>query len=256
VVWDPLDDLTLPERPAPDERVLVAVVPSPADWARIREEHWYRIPVSRAPRQLAVQYLAFYHTARFPELRWQIHYYAPVLRYNVLSRRELLPDEPDHPRADALYYRVELGPLMPLPHPVPSLKVRRITFISTTLRRLLGAREIAELWPRETARDRLWRALQMREIDARRNYTIREGEVAYRTDLAVLGPRKMAIACVEGGAGAEAATQGAERAMVILASQGWLWGWFTVAEIMSDVKQCAERVRGIVFADLNHSRML
>ena len=199
VVWDPLDDLCLPEGSTHDDQVLVAVVPSLADWERIQSEHWYRIPVTRAPRRLAVQYLAFYHTARFPELRWQIHYYAPVLRYNVASRRELLPEEPDHPRADTLYYRIDLGPLVALPHPIPSLKLRRITFISTTLDRLLGAREVAELWPRETARDRLWRALQTREIDAHRDYTIREGEVSYRADLAVLGPRKMAILCSDQG---------------------------------------------------------
>jgi hypothetical protein len=245
VVWDSLDDLALPGRSSQDERVLVAVVPSPADWARIRDEHWYRIPVTRAPRQVAVQYLAFYHTARFSELRWQIHYYAPVLRYEVTSRRELLPDEPDHPRADALYYRVQLGPLMALPHPVSSLKMRRITFISTTLDRLLSAQEVAELWPRETARDRLWRALKMREIEARRDYTIREGKVTYRADLAVLGPRKVAITCVEGAAGDQAAA-GAMPAAEALTAQGWLWEQFTVAEIMSDVQQCAERVRGIV----------
>jgi len=245
-VWDPLDDLGLPEGSDHEERVLVAVVKSPADWERIRDEHWYRIPVARAPRQLAVQYLAFYHTARFPELRWQVRFYAPVLRYSVLSRRELLPKEPDHPRADALYYRVELGVLAALPHPVPSQRLRRITFISTTLGRLLRAQDVAELWPREMARDRLWRALRMREIDARRNYTIREGGASYRADLAILGPPKLAIACVEHEAGPEAAIQSAPLTPTSLFLQGWMWERFTVAEIMSDARRCAERVRGII----------
>jgi len=245
-VWDPVDDTPLPQRPIPDERVLVAVVARPADWERIRDEHWYRIPVTRAPRQLAVQYLAFYHTARFPELRWQIRYYAAVVRYNVVSRRELLPDEPDHPHADALYYRVALGSLIPLPSPVPSRKLRRITFISTTLSRLLGARDVAELWPRETARDRLWRALRMREIEARRNYAIREGEATYVADVAVLGPRKMAIACVEGEIADPNVDSGSMPATKALAAQGWLWKELCVAEIMSDVQGCAEHVRGMV----------
>ncbi len=142
-----------------DERVLVAVVPRPSDWELICTQHWYRIPVSHAPRRLAAEYLAFYHTGSFSELRWSIRYYAPIERYRLVRRMDLFPDQPDHPRAQELYYRVELGPLESLPRPIPSLKLRRVTFIMTTLSRLLSAQEINDLWLRTTARDRLWRAL-------------------------------------------------------------------------------------------------
>ena len=56
----------------------------------------------------------------------------------MLTRAELLPDEPDHPRAGDSYYKIEIGPLQPLPRPVPSRALRRIAFIPTTLSRLLA----------------------------------------------------------------------------------------------------------------------
>src|SRR5512139_856696 len=95
-----------------DSPVLVVVVNDPADLARARDEGWYRIPLARAPQRVAADYLAFYQTGAFPpDERWQVQHLAPVSGYYLATRRELIPDEPDHPRADALYYRVALGPL-------------------------------------------------------------------------------------------------------------------------------------------------
>jgi hypothetical protein len=159
-----------------EERVLVAVVTRQRDWERICTEHWYRIPVARAPKRLGAEYLAFYHTKGCGALRWSIAYYAPILAYRLVRRSELFPEEPDHPRANQLYYKVELGPLIALPRPIPSLKLRRITFIHTTLSRLLTARDVQDLWPRETARERLWRALQMRETLAHGDDPAQAGE--------------------------------------------------------------------------------
>lgn len=166
--WDGFADLA-------GERVLVAVVNRRRDWKRICAEHWYRIPLARAPKRLGAEYLAFYHTRVFGELRWSIAYYAPILAYRLVRRSELFPEEPDHPRAKQLYYKIEIGPLIALPRPIPSLKLRRITFIHTTLSRLLTAREIHDLWPRETPRERLWRVLQRREIPNHGDDTLREG---------------------------------------------------------------------------------
>ncbi|MFN8456153.1 MAG: hypothetical protein U0401_16040 [Anaerolineae bacterium] len=33
----------------PDDRVLVAVMNNEADWRRVQDEHWYRLPVKHAP---------------------------------------------------------------------------------------------------------------------------------------------------------------------------------------------------------------
>ena len=164
-MWDEFFDIEALEDAADEqERVLVVVVPSAQDWERVQNEHWYRIPVRRAPPRIGARYLAFYHTAACGEdLRWRVCYYAAVQGYRVVSRRALLPDEPDHPRADDLYFRVALGPLVALPRPIPSHSLRRVTFIATTLGALLGATEINDLWDRETARDRL-RVIQRKRV--------------------------------------------------------------------------------------------
>lgn len=146
---------------APQEfggRVLVVVVPTMDDWRKVRDEHWYRIPLKRAPRQIAAQYLAFYHTKACGDLRWAIHHYAPVRCYQLMTRRDILPHAPDHVRANDLYYKVELGPLETLARPVVSRSLRRVTFIPTTLSRLLRSREIGDLWVRSRRQDKLRRA--------------------------------------------------------------------------------------------------
>jgi len=251
-MWDEApetDELDSPAHPDDEERVLVVVVTRQRDWELVRNEHWYRIPMSRAPKRLGAEYLAFYHTKGFGELRWTIAYYAPIMTYRLVRRIELFPDEPAHPRASQLYYRVEIGPLVTLPRPIPSLRLRRIAFISTTLSRLLVAREVNDLWPRETARDQLWRALRAREIPAHRNYAIKEGQLYYQADLAVFCARRnLAIECVEGLFGAErSASPGTKEETA--PSPGWATQRFEVSEVMSDISACVEVVRGFVAAN-------
>lgn len=143
-----------------DAPVLVAVVNNETDFARARDEGWYRIPVKRAPRRVAAEFLALYQTRAFGGVGCAVNFYAPVRRFHVLTRAELLPDEPDHPRAADAYYKIEIGPLQPLARPVPSRALRRISFIPTTLSRLLAAREINDLWLRDDPQERLWLALR------------------------------------------------------------------------------------------------
>ena len=139
-----------------DASVLVVLVNNARDWEAIQREGWYRIPVKRAPRQVGAEYLAFFHTAAIEELKWSVHYYAPVQSMRVAPRRQLLPGEPDHPRANDLYYRVDLGPLTRLERPVRSRRLRRVTFIHTTLARLLEAEDVSGLWIKQPLRERLW----------------------------------------------------------------------------------------------------
>lgn len=141
--------------------VLVSVINDPEDLLRVQTQHWYRIPLAHAPSRIGADFLAFYQTGAFPpDERWAIRWLAPVRGYHLATRLELIPDEPDHPRAHERYHQVMLGDLALLPHPVPSQRLRRITFIRTTLGRLLEAREINDLWIRTPAQERLWQALQ------------------------------------------------------------------------------------------------
>lgn len=142
-----------------DARVLVVVVTRPKDLVAAREQGWYRIPLARAPRALHAEYLAFYQTAAFGDERWAVRYLAAVRSVGLATRAALLPDEPGHPRAGQRYYRFALGPLQPLPAALPSRRLRRITFIPTTLGQLLRARDVAELWRVAEDAEAQWHAL-------------------------------------------------------------------------------------------------
>ncbi len=99
--------------------VLVAILPSPQDLEIARLLGWYRIPLRKAPKVIDVDYLAFYQTAAFgEEHRWQIEYAAEVRGHELTTRNELFRDEPDHPRANEEYYKIQIGPLTRLPAPI------------------------------------------------------------------------------------------------------------------------------------------
>ena len=163
--------------PNDDSPVLVVVVNDPADLDRAQREGWYRIPLARAPTRVAAEWLAFYQTGAFPAAeRWAVRWLAPVRGYRLATRRELIPAEPDHRRAGDLYYRVTLGPLEPVEPPILSRRLRRITFIPTTLARLRGADEINDLWIKSSAQERLWSALKAARIEAERQYPLRDDD--------------------------------------------------------------------------------
>jgi hypothetical protein len=152
-------------RPGSSDRVLVAVVNNRRDLAIAREQGWYRIPIKRAPRRVGADYLAFYLTGAFPEeQRHRVLYYAPIRAYRLASRATLLPDEVDHPRAQDSYFKIEIGPLQQLARPIISRKLRRVTFIPTTLARLLNASEIKDLWDKGSLQDDLWAAVKTNDI--------------------------------------------------------------------------------------------
>ncbi|MGD9101609.1 MAG: hypothetical protein PVF45_14100 [Anaerolineae bacterium] len=168
----------------PEDRVLVAIMNKRHDFERLRDQGWYRIPVKRAPQStLDSDYVAFYFTKAFGEERWAIHWYAPVRGHEMVRRRDLLPDEPDHPRADEAYYKLQLGPLERLEPPIISLRWRRITFIETTWDRFQMAQEINELYA--SGADGLFVTLKEMGLAPEREVPLREGGVEYVVDLVV-----------------------------------------------------------------------
>ncbi len=146
--------------------VLVAVMPSPRDLEIARLLGWYRIPLRTAPKVVAVDYLAFYQTGAFKEDKWAIRTIAPVRGHELCTRRELLRDEPNHPRANEEYFKIQLGPLEQLPRPVPAEKWRRITFFYTTGEYLLKAKTINDLIVHTDERQLLWKSLRERACQA------------------------------------------------------------------------------------------
>lgn len=170
----------------PDDRVLVAVMNRPQDFEIARDQRWYRLPEEKAGRGAFFEYLAFYFTAAFGDLKWAVHHYARILGHELLTRRQLLPGEPDHPRADAFYYKLQLGPLQKREPPIASLRWRRVTFVYTTWDRFEAAEELNDLYAEGGEFvDRLYHALREAGMTPERQYPVREEGVEYVADLAI-----------------------------------------------------------------------
>ncbi len=170
----------------PEDRVLVAYVPRPGDFEMIESEGWYRLPERHAPKGLYAEYFAFYFGRLFGSRKWAIYTYARNLGHELVTRRDLFPDQGDHPRADEAYYKVQLGPLLVREQPIVSLRWRRITFLHTTWDRFQDAREINDLFIEGGHYvDRLYATLKERGIQAERHYQVSENAAVYRLPLMI-----------------------------------------------------------------------
>ncbi|VAW36787.1 hypothetical protein MNBD_CHLOROFLEXI01-3760 [hydrothermal vent metagenome] len=170
----------------PEDRVLVAYMPKPADFSVVQTEGWYRIPQKHAPKGLHAEYFSFYFGSKFTAEKWAIHYYAPRLGHELMTRHALFPNQPNHPRAQEMYYKVQLGPLQKLKRPIISLRWRRVTFLHTTWDRFQDATEINDLFvDGDQYVDRVYATLKERGIQAERNYRVREPGVVYDVPLAI-----------------------------------------------------------------------
>jgi len=166
------------------DRVLVAIMNNQRDFETARDEGWYRVPLKYAPESTTeAAALAFYFTKAFGDEKWSIRWYAPVRGHELARRRDLLPDEPDHPRADEAYYKLQLGPLMRLEQPIPSLRWRRIAFIETSWDRFTAAEEINDLYA--SGADGLYVTLKEAGFWPEREFEVREGGVEYVVDLVI-----------------------------------------------------------------------
>ena len=147
--------------------ILLSVIPHPRDLEIVRLLGWYRIPLIRAPKVVAVDYLAFYQTAAFGVRKWRIEFTAPVLGHELVTRAELLRDEQEHPRAQQEYYKITLGDLERLPDPILAGNWKRITFLYTTGEYLRNARTVNDLVVHSEERRILWQALCERSAQGR-----------------------------------------------------------------------------------------
>jgi hypothetical protein len=166
------------------DRVLVAIMNNPRDFEIARDEGWYRVPARHAPQSTTeAAVLALYFTKAFDDEKWSIRWYGAVRGHELARRRDLFPDEPDHPRVDEPYYKLQLGPLIELELPIYSLRWRRITFIETSWDRFSAAEEINDLYA--SGADGLFVTLKEEGFWPEREFEIREGGAAYTVDLAI-----------------------------------------------------------------------
>lgn len=168
-----------PDAEAARRTVLVAVINNALDLRRAADEGWYRIPQRRAPRRIGADFLAFYLTSGsgVSGLAHTIPYFAPTRRYQLLTRAELLPAEGSHPRAQDYYYRIAIGPVEQLEQPVPARSYHRVTFIHTTMARLLTAEDILDLFRRIDPFEQLWGALREHNLRPLKNRLVGDSVV-------------------------------------------------------------------------------
>jgi len=141
--------------------ILTAIIPSARDLEIARVLGWYRIPFSFAPKIVQVDYIAFYQPAVFGKGHAHcIETFAHVRGVELTTRREIIQNEPNHPRADEEYYKIQFGPLTQLKNPIRADKWKRITFLYTTGSRFSTAKTINDLVVRSDERKILWRSLR------------------------------------------------------------------------------------------------
>jgi very-short-patch-repair endonuclease len=236
----------------PSPEVLVAIMNNQRDLEIARTQHWYRIPVNSANRFIPdleqMQYLAFYQTQIFRRDGYAVNYYAEIERISTVPRIELLPDEVENQNAEALYYRLEISPLQRLSQPIPSQRLRRVTFITTTLAKLNAAQEINDLFHTSPIEDLMWEALRASEIQAERQYEIRERNVNYDLDFAIecSDGTMVNVECNGATHDYDDAVRWDRRRNTYLATRGWLVQRFGTDEILNDIQGCIDQIRTLI----------
>jgi hypothetical protein len=179
---------------APTSLVLVCLLPSPRDLEIARLLGWYRIPFRTAPKVVAVDTLAFYQPASFGEASGRIEWIAEARGHELTTRLELLRDEPEHPRANEEYFKIQLGPLERLPRPVLADKWKRIAFLYTTGEYLLKAYTLNDLVVKSDERQVLWQSLRERAESDRlyRTADLPGPDIPPEVLVALLGIRELA----------------------------------------------------------------
>jgi hypothetical protein len=130
----------------PEDRVLIGVINRRVDFESARDQGWYRIPIERAPKHIDTEYVAFYFSRNFKEKNGGVHYFARRTGHELVRRRDVLPDEANHPRANNLYYRIALGKMQEKHPPILNPTGRPLAFVFTTWDRFVTASTIADLY--------------------------------------------------------------------------------------------------------------
>jgi hypothetical protein len=148
----------------PEDRVLIGVINRQRDLKYARDAHWYRIPQARMPRGVNAEYVGFFLSKAFHEYNGGIHYFARRAGLELAYRKDLMPAEAAHKRANETYYRVALSDWQQKIPPVLNPTHRPIIFIYTTWDRFARAEKIADLYSQDDYYvDRIYHALRDRQ---------------------------------------------------------------------------------------------
>ena len=236
----------------PSPEVLIAIMNNQRDLEIARTQRWYRIPVNNANRFIPdleqMQHLAFYQTQIFGRDAFAVNYYAEINQISTARRIELLPNQAGNQNAEVLYYKLEISPLQRLSQPIPSKRLRRVTFITTTLAKLHAAQEINDLFHTSPIEDMMWAALRAAEIQAERQYEIRERDARYNLDFAIecSDGTMVNIECNGATHDYEDAVRWDRRRNTYLTTRGWLVQRFGTDGIRNDIRGCIDQVRTLI----------
>jgi very-short-patch-repair endonuclease len=165
--------------------LLVALLKEVSDFGVLKEQGWYRIPVHTAPRRWPPKWLSFYQPSAFGSDAFKIRYYGEVDDIRIVVRKELFPNEFPSELSDRQYYRIGLKGLEERPEPIPSLRHRRLLFVSTTWEKFLMAVQINDLFDESPIEDMLWAEFKRLKIDAERQWGLQSCGNYYQLDFAL-----------------------------------------------------------------------
>lgn len=183
----------------PEDTVIVGVINRKKDLQRLLKARWYRIPQKQMPRGIHADYLAFFLSGRsFKERSGSVQYYAPVKGLELVYRRDLFPDEAQHPRANEVYYKVALGDVIEKQPPVHNTSRRVITFIYTTWDRFVSARTIDDLYSEaDYFVDRIYHALRSAGLPVERTWQVENRLTSSAAELRILCEDGVVIASTQ-----------------------------------------------------------
>lgn len=175
--------------------VLVGVLKNRRDLNILLRKRWYRIPAIYVPAR-GFEYLAFYEPLAVGRLGKRIRYYARVLSRERIKRGDLLPDEPNHPRARNDYFKFRIGKPKKLPRPIRNIVPRRVSFGFAALDHLLESKNILQLYNIAPTEGIVHRGLQRAGIKANPQFYVSAKGERFRLDFAVFCARgRIAIEC-------------------------------------------------------------
>jgi hypothetical protein len=171
----------------PEDRVLVGVINRKRDLETLRTERWYRIPQAKMKRGIQAEYVAFFLSRAFGEQNGAVYYYARVTGLELAYRRLLLPNEPQHPRADEVYYRIALGALQEKTPPIRNTTKRSLAFVYTTWDRFIHAHTIGDLYSKaDYYVDRIYQALRSAGMRPQRFWEAEGKSIPYAPGVEVM----------------------------------------------------------------------
>ena len=167
---------------------LIALMNNKADFLIAQKQHWYRIPVDKAPKNIRegiVEYIAFYHTKVFNEEKYSVQYFSKVEKIIKIKRKYLFPNEPINPKSSKEYFQICFQELHKLGVPIVSKRVRRLLFIPTTYDKFMKAKEINHLFNESPLEEIIWDKLIESDISAERQFLLQTNDKNWILDFAI-----------------------------------------------------------------------